>query len=418
MSAFELRPSGSARTDLDATDLVWSAGRGTAGTLRTDLDPWLSSFGSVPSAAVDLTRVATAAYLADLRSRRPATLSRALEIVVHVLEPDSISPALDEIADLLALLTADEWQVSIVPDVSEQPETVAAEPASRHRVALLSGGLDSFAGAVLTSAAADTVYLGHSDLTPIRASQNRVRGWFDTSGRTIDYVQVRHGDSIKRPERSTRSRSSLFMSLAVALASGRGGTYVEVAENGFTSLNPPLGPERGGALTTRSTHPVTLARFNAVLARLGLEVSIWNPHAWKTKGQLVAEAVAMSPGDFAAGAASTLSCAKLNGQYYKGGSPTSQCGLCVACITRRAAMVAAGVEDRTGYLSETLTGSALADLRRDRADDVDAVRLAITRGFDDLDLMSVAGLPDDFDFDAALDLCGRAVAELARVDLD
>ena len=130
------------------------------------------------------------------------------------------------------------------------------------------------------------------------------------------------------------------MALGVALATVRGARIVEVPENGHTSLNPPLGPDRGGALTTRSTHPRTFARLNAIVAALGLDVEVGNPHGDKTKGELVALANAAAPGDFAAGVSDTLSCAKLNGNYYKGGNPNYACGLCVAACPEQAISLA------------------------------------------------------------------------------
>jgi hypothetical protein len=209
----------------------------------------------------------------------------------------------------------------------------------------------------------------------------------------------------------------LFMALGIALATGRGAHLVEVPENGHTSLNPPLGPERGGALSTRSTHPRTFARMNGLLTNLEIEVAVRNPHHDKTKGELVALANAVSPGDFALAAAETLSCAKLNGNYYKGGNPNYHCGLCVACIVRRGSLIAASVADNTPYLCETLVGDARAKLLRDRASDVDAAKRALLTGIEEEDLLVTGPYPDDFDLDAGLEVCRRGLAEMARVPL-
>lgn len=205
------------------------------------------------------------------------------------------------------------------------------------------------------------------------------------------------------------------MALGTAIAAARGAQSLEIPENGYTSLNPPLGPERGGPLSTRSTHPATLARFNALVAGIGIEVSVSNPHQNRTKGELVAAAAASSPGDFSDGAAGTHSCGKMNGFRYKGGNPNRHCGLCVPCQVRRASLIAAGVADRTAYLFDSLTGAAREKLLRHRSGDVYAVQKAILRGLDDTDVIALSPFPPGFDLDAAVDLCERGLKELERV---
>lgn len=419
MSMFELRPWNSAQTDVSRIDLVWSDDR-NGGDLRTDLDPWLTRFGDVPPVALDLTRLATAAFVGDQLLARGIAFARDMDVLVHLREPDAWSDeTLAELADLLASLTGDSWRLSVIQETSPNRLTRAPfEPGetapSARRVALLSGGLDSFAGAVLSSASEGMSYFGHWDQPATKHAQDDVKAWFTRSGRPLDYVQVFHTIRAKRAERTTRSRSALFIALAVALAAARGARVVEVPENGFTSLNPPLGPERGGAFTTRSTHPVTINRFNRLLERLGLDARVENPHAWRTKGELVSAAAAVAPGDIAAGAALTLSCAKLNGNYYKGGDPNGQCGLCVACVTRRGSLIAAGVDDRTEYLFDRLTGGSRDDLLRHRSADREAILMAIEAPIDDVDLMAIGPYPEDFNLDEAVELCRRGFEELAR----
>ena len=81
----------------------------------------------------------------------------------------------------------------------------------------------------------------------------------------------------------------LFMAMAVAAASGNGASEVLAPENGFTSINPPLEPSRGGPLTTRSTHPWTFHALRELLSALSLStISVHNPYGYLTKGELVA----------------------------------------------------------------------------------------------------------------------------------
>lgn len=214
-----------------------------------------------------------------------------------------------------------------------------------------------------------------------------------------------------------RSRSFLFLSLAVAAATGCAAGTVEVPENGFTSLNPPLGPNRGGALSTRSTHPWTIHLFNELLAEVGLSTRVENPYEQMTKGDLVRAAAAEGADLFAQGAAITLSCAKMDGARYKGGDANLNCGLCMPCLVRRGSFIAAGVVDKTEYLIDHLKASARDELIQRRGKEVAAVKTALAHGIDDVDLLSQGPFPDSFDIETGLETCTRGLAELAAVSL-
>jgi hypothetical protein len=417
MTAFELRIAerGASRT---ATRLNWSSDPAHAGDVWSQLDPWLAAFGRLPDTVIDLLRFGTGVYLADLLKPRPPTsFTRTIELTIEVVNAAAwTDETLDKLADLLAFLTADEWRLTALPSTRRRPR---ARPnrgqahAPVERVALLSGGLDSFAGAVVSSTQPGVIYIGHWDQSITKAAQDAVRAWLVRNGRRIEYVQLRHAlrDAGRKRERSMRSRAFLFMMLGVAVAAGRGARVVEIPENGFTSLNPPLTPDRRGALSTRSTHPWSIASTNALLAAVGVDIAIVNPYELTTKGELVRQAVAASPADFASGAALTLSCSKLNGNWLHGNVHLG-CGLCVADLVRRGALLAAGIADNARYNADELTGADQVRLRGYRTDDLDAVEYAVVNGISEDELIALGPFPDDFDLDAALELCRRGLAEL------
>lgn len=417
MSAFELLPEGGAPVVPEAEAFRWPTGTGSTTSVVADTGAWLGSLGVVPAPAVDLVRIAAGAYMADRRSSRGLTFTRTIDLHVQLVESEPFREVIDEIADLLFWLTGDEWIVSLSDDGLTAPGPADAAPPHVETVALLSGGLDSFCGAVLAGAE-DRLFLGHWGSPTIKGAQNRVKTWLDASvGGEIEYQQLRLSQTGPKRESSSRSRALLFMALAAAIAEARNATLVEVAENGYTSLNPPLGPERGGALSTRSTHPLTITRFNQLLRRLGIAVRLSDPYAAMTKGQLVKMASDLGVPNFRAGVAATLSCGKLDGGRYTGGNPNHHCGLCFPCIVRRGAIAAAGLADDTPYLSSTLTGAALMRLRSNRSTDVAAVRRALESGFSDEVLIAMGPFPPGYDLDAAFDLCVAGLAELAHVDL-
>ncbi len=416
MGAFELLPQGASPNASPAATLVWPAQPGRTDTMEASLDPWLTQLGPAPAAAIDLVRVATGAYLADRLSPRGQGFSRTIELHVHLVNPSGWDEAAEGAAGLLTWLTGDHWRLVLHEDHCARLDPAAVEGAEY--VTLLSGGLDSFCGAVIAAAGGtQTLHLGHWDNPTVKGAQNAVRKWLDEALPNPPCYLTVHLASRSRRERSSRSRSFLFMALAVATAAARGAGRVNVPENGFTSLNPPLGPDRGGALSTRSTHPTTFDRVNRLLQLLGSEILVAGPFALLTKGQLVQRTAETHIGDFAAAAAHTLSCGKLDGRVYRGGNPNHHCGLCVPCLVRRAAFLAAGVPDATPYLSEYLAGEALKQLRHRRADDVAAVRLAVASGFEDELLLASGPFPPTIDLDAAFDVCERGLKELALVPL-
>lgn len=415
---YELLPEGGRAHVRGAHRLVWPVTKRESVTVRTSVDPWLRQVGAQADAAVDLVRLAGAAYMADRLTKRPSGFSRTIDLHVHVTDPTRWDGPLNDTADLLFWLSGDTWNIEVSGEDVDRPEGGVADATPADVVALLSGGLDSFCGAALADREEPRVFLGHWDNPTVKRAQDQTWIWLTEQGGTVmPYRQILLTQVEEKQESSTRSRAFLFMALAASVADAAGAGIVEVAENGFTSLNPPLGADRGGALSTRSTHPGTLRSLNRSFADLGLKVQLRDPYGQLTKGELLDGAAAGSPDSFPAGAAKTLSCGKLDGRFYSGGNTNHHCGLCVPCLVRRGAFLAAGVRDATPYLSEYLTGDALAKLLERRAVDVAAVRYGIGKGVDDVTLMANGWYADDFDFDGAVDLCTRGLKELEALPL-
>lgn len=418
MITFELRPEGTIAYEEDAHQLVWPKTGGESETVRTNLDPWLRGLGVQSDAAIDLVRIAAGAYMADRLSARGVGFSRTIRLHVQVVDVARWDSSCDLVADLLYWLTGDTWQLELSEDGLKQPDVSSPSASPVDTVALLSGGLDSLCGALIAPDSPQRLLLGHWDNSTVKAAQDRSWGWLSTDGGASSaYRQIRVTQVESKREASTRSRAFLFMALAIAGADGSGAANAEVPENGFTSLNPPLGVNRGGALSTRSTHPWTFHLFRQILDATGVGVDLRGPHLMETKGELLAAAVAMGPPSIGPGAALTLSCGKLDGRLYSGGNPNHHCGLCIPCLVRRGGFIAADLTDETLYLVNYLVDEAHASLLARRGDDVGAVRLALSRGFDDEDLIALGPFPDEFDFEAALDLCHRGFEELRSVPL-
>ncbi|GAA3012612.1 hypothetical protein [Actinokineospora diospyrosa] len=421
MSQFELLPTDASQFDPGARPLYWSRTSGMTGPISGNLDWSLTRLATPHPVAADLLRICAGAYLADRLTSRGQAFTRTIELTVHVTETAAwTADAVEQVADLLWWLTADDWTIRVVPAGPSEASELPIQPPVRE-VALLSGGLDSLCGAVdQLNDGTSRLFLSHADgTTAVKHAQRQIREWLtERATNPPEFLTVTFTQNGAKAESSSRSRSLLFAALAAAAATARGASRVVVPENGYTSINIPLTTARGGALSTRSTHPTTFARINRLLATLGIGVAIDDPYLGLTKGELVAQAVAhVDPAAFASVVATSLSCGKLDGTYYKGGDPNYGCGLCVPCIVRRSAISAAGLDDRTPYLTDTLPAASRPRLINNRSDDVQAIQEALRRGISEDELLACGPWPDDFDLDAAVALCARGLQEIARVPL-
>ena len=78
----------------------------------------------------------------------------------------------------------------------------------------------------------------------------------------------------------------MFFALGLFAGSGLEGDFTLMApENGLIALNVPLDPLRLGALSTRTTHPFYIARWNELLSLLEVPGRVENPYWNQTKGE-------------------------------------------------------------------------------------------------------------------------------------
>ena len=134
----------------------------------------------------------------------------------------------------------------------------------------------------------------------------------------------------------------------------------------------PLARLRLGALSTRTTHPFYIARWNEFLAALGIPGEVDNPYWDETKGDMVANCA--NPALLNSLAAASLSCSSpASARWAK--KPQGHCGYCLPCLIRRASLRG---QDSTAYGLSDLTAAAL-DTKRAEGQQVRSFQLAIAR---------------------------------------
>jgi 7-cyano-7-deazaguanine synthase in queuosine biosynthesis len=412
---------------LSTADFLWRP-RGESSSMETSIGPRLEELGVVPPLHVDFVRLAVLVFLADrssLRTRGPGIRwDRDLALTIPVSNPDTWGDAAGDLEGHLHALTGDDWTLTFE---RERPpkKRPAAEVQPAPAVCLFSGGADSLAGALAaqTHTGEPPVFVSHWDFGAISAIQTQLVSQLETlwgeapEHHRIELTRWTHqiGSGRKFPnEPSRRSRSLLFLALGLAVAAVRDAN-LWMSENGFTSINPPLSPERRGSLTTRTTHPAFLDGISETLRAIGLEVRLCNPLQDSTKGQVLKAAAKLLP---AATAKELFSASHSCGKppWFRGYRQREHCGLCFGCLVRRGSFIESGIDDQTLYIEDDLRGSSRRDefVTSTRLKTVQAVRYRLRRGYDERDILSMA-LPARIPVKEALALVQTGLEELRPV---
>ena len=377
------------RLDLVAGDRALDHGIGHALSDLAKLAVYPSEIG------VDLLVLAAHVHAADTRVSRDRESqdgwTRELRLVVPVSDPDRWTSAGPIFVRMLNFLTGDRWSLGFRARPRRFARVAPIPPGKLigppfNDLALFSGGLDSLIGAI------DALEAGRAPLLISHAGEGATS---DAQTTIFDALKVQYPanpfqrlrlwmafpDGFVRGsagEKTTRGRSFLFFALGVFAGSGFDGPFtLKVPENGLIAVNVPLDPLRLGALSTRTTHPFYIARWNDALTALSIEGRIENPYWDKTKGEMVAACAndtllrRLTP--------SSLSCAAPTKGRWQGLS-TQHCGYCLPCLIRRAALVKGfgPGADPTVYTIDDLTARAL-DTRQSEGVQIRSFQLAIER---------------------------------------
>ena len=310
-----------------------------------------------------------------------------------------------ELSRIVGFLSGDYWVFRFTAAPSAEATVLPLDEQHHDRTVLLSGGADSAAGALLSAfelgEGSSQALVSHFSATAISPTQQNLVAAIQNLVNGIEQVhhqfhlhrgaQRLNGTSF-RSEPSTRSRSLLFLALGLAVAE-RAGAVLWIPENGFASLNPPLGPDRRGSLSTHTTHPRFLRELAALVQSVDGHGLIQNPFEGITKGEMfrrVADAIGVDAAS--SYLSSTNSCSHTDGRY-SGASSSAPCGVCFGCLVRRSAFAASGVPDRTAYLVNDTSGRFDAFVEQKSI--VEPMRDFVSRGIRARDVIAMS-LPPDY----------------------
>ena len=332
----------------------------------------LTIMGVYPSElAVDLLVLAAHIHAADTRISRYTesqdNWTREIRLVVPVSDVACWNSVAGLLQRMVNFLTGDRWTFGFRPRPKGFEQFVPAKPlvlpeVQFSSVSLFSGGLDSLIGAIdALEQGRNPLFVSHAGEGAVSAAQEalfrrleaqypgrpvrRLRVWMSFPKELVKGVPA---------EDSTRGRSFLFFATGTLACSGFDhACRLYAPENGLIALNVPLDKLRLGSLSTRTTHPFYIARWNELLRKLGIPVTIENPYWDKTKGEMVA-ACTNAP-LLRRTIPESLSCSSPTKGRWKGHG-TEHCGFCLPCLIRRAAI-------ESGIRSADPTTYTLADLR-------------------------------------------------------
>jgi hypothetical protein len=331
-------------------------------SINSNIGRVFDSYGGYPSdLAIDLLNLAITVFTSDKCASRGQAYdrwTRGFQIFQPVSDLAIWNRVRQKLETMLGFLTGDHWEIEFRevrnrPPISSKQSQMNLSHLARHpgAIALLSGGLDSFSGAIdiLESIPGEVVFVSHYNRGgPTKMVQDRVYAVLDRNypGRVCPLQFF-----IQPPEkitggndRSLRSRSFLFLALGIAASNANTeNPPLYIYENGLLSLNVPLMSNRSGSLSTRTTHPHFMNLYQDFLDEVGLSIHIETPFRFKTKGEILLGSKNM--GVLKEGITGTHSCSQPTYLQFKGLGQGNHCGHCLPCIVRRAATTRAGLSD-------------------------------------------------------------------------
>ena len=329
--------------------------------------------GMISDEALDLLYLSLFVFAVDrLVSRDDAedSWSRKLHIRIPVLSIGKWKKQKVLLESILNFLSGDYWSVDFYKRKMLSYEIEAKShfadllfPTNQVKnICLLSGGLDSFIGAVdQLETSKDVIFVSHygggkgtkeyQDLLI-----NSLSKYYKMSNGT--FMQF-FAAVLSGCENTQRTRSLLFFSHAIAIASSiNQNTNLIVPENGFISLNIPLTHSRLGSSSTRTTHPYYMELFQTLISNLGIKVTITNPYQFKTKGEMLQNCKNLK--FLNKHLNETMSCSHPDSGRMQGEKVTRHCGNCLPCVIRRAAIKRAGIKNKDNYRHITLKETKIA----------------------------------------------------------
>lgn len=313
--------------------------------------------------SIDLLYISFAVFSADRLCSRDKSLdnwSRTFKLYIPVLS-NVWTENVKALEEMLAFLSGDSWKIVFrkreFTDIEVKSEARWEKDKNRinyNHMCMFSGGLDSFIGAIdlleEVKGKESVLFVSHyGGGKGTKEYQDKLKSHLiETYGLDErDFLQF-HAAVIDGVEETTRTRSFMFFSHAIALATAMDKPIqLYIPENGVISLNIPMTYSRIGTSSTRTTHPYYLNSFRKLLEDIGIEIMITNPYQFKTKGEMLIEC--RNQEFLKKNLRFTMSCSHPDVGRHYGEKETMHCGYCLPCVIRKSAIKRANLADLSRY---------------------------------------------------------------------
>jgi 7-cyano-7-deazaguanine synthase in queuosine biosynthesis len=351
-------------------------------TLNIDFKTLLPFANLVEDQVLDFFIITSAVYgidrFVDRKINSVDGWSREFKVSFPVSNTNKWKGVNIKLQELLSFLTGDYWQVEfhmskfIFP--KENLDTRYSKTFSQ--VNLFSGGLDSLIGALdfLKSKPKENIlFVSHYDSQmggPKKDQKDLIEKLnilYPKQFVNLPSLKVALEESTEIRETTFRSRSILFLGIAVLVAKAKNVSKIKVPENGTVSLNYPLSASRRSSCSTRTTHPFVIEKTVSILSDIGVQIEIQNPYEFNTKGEMVRECKDST--NLLKLVEISNSCGKRGhrAHWEDGKKDSSHCGICMPCIYRQASL--STIKDKTTYGHSINT---LAPFKTKKSQDVGA----------------------------------------------
>jgi 7-cyano-7-deazaguanine synthase in queuosine biosynthesis len=317
---------------------------------------------------LDLLFLASICYVIDKTVPRASAndwWTRELAVTIPVSDSKKWEKVKTELNNTLGFLTGDVWNLSFENSESDlfkvqhkkrrRLAKVSDRPSEKvTAVCLFSGGLDSLSGAInlLADSSIRRVHLvGHYDSSGASTQAELFAAVDAHYPGKAELLQVRVSHRPSEAEENTlRSRSLVFMALGIYVARAAGPEVPLYApENGLIAINVPLTPSRGGSCSTRTMHPFFLDSLGRIFKKLGIANRIINPFELSTKGECVVASSNRALLDSIVDKSVSCSHGTRKQLWKRRTAGVKNCGYCVPCLIRRAALNEAGLDLPLSY---------------------------------------------------------------------
>lgn len=242
-----------------------------------------------------------------------------------------------EIEKLLTYMTnGEKWTINFIKQNRKKVlcrKQLVLEEENYNSIALLSGGLDSMAGASIEKENRTLFVTFSSNYIEANNAQKIYNKLIKNSvNKNIVINKIGMEEEVHYTE---RTRSLIFIASCLIYADYYNIEKIKIYENGIMSLNPKFNFSRR---VTKTTNQKTLYSINKILALLNINIKVDNPFKYKTKK----EVIDIIPQEYYNMLKDgTRTCSKNSGivHFRNKSNGNFHCGLCIACALRQIGMI-------------------------------------------------------------------------------